>query len=91
MTDALGMRIEDWPTDGRHAMAVMGTEGDTKTIWDKNKPDEVEAARETFNKLTKKGYTAYLVTGKDGEKGEVMKTFDPNAERMILALPMRGG
>ena len=88
---ALGLTVQDWPEDGKHAFAVMGPEGDTKTIWDPEKPDEVENARRTFDTLKKKGYVAYRVQGKDGEKGEVMHEFDPKAARMIMALPMRGG
>jgi hypothetical protein len=50
-------------------LCVMGPSGDTKTIWDKNKPDEVGAARQQFDTLRKKGYLAYRVQpgGKTGE------------------------
>lgn len=72
-------------------MAVMGKEGDTKVIWDRNKPAEVEVARDTFNKLKKKGYMAYQVTGKDGKQGEVMHEFDAQAERVILVPQVVGG
>lgn len=71
-------------------MAVMDRTGDTKTIWDKNNPDEVEAARSTFNRLTKKGYVAYTVVG-EGKKGSVIKDFDPDAEKIILSPPLAGG
>lgn len=73
-------------------MAVMDRSGDLKVIWDKNNPDEVEAARKQFEELTsKKRFLAYRVEGKKGEKGEVIRTFDPDAERIILAPPMVGG
>jgi len=72
-------------------LAVMGRQGDTKIIWDSDKPDEVENARRTFNDLRKKGYLAFSVKGKDGAKGEQISEFDPEAERLILAPPMRGG
>lgn len=71
-------------------MCVMDRTGDTKTIWDSDKPDEVEVARETFKKLTKKGYVAYAVD-KDGNKGKVVKDFDPDAEKLILSPPLAGG
>lgn len=74
-----------------HWFAVMGTTGDTKTIWDKNEPAEVEIARQAFESLKAKGYTAFRVTGKDGEKGEKMTEFDPDAERVILVAPLMGG
>ena len=68
----------------------MGPEGDTKMVWDADKKDEVEAIEETFNDLRAKGYFAYKVK-KDGEKGRVITRFDPDAEKIIMALPMRGG
>lgn len=82
--------FDDMPT-GKHAAAVMGQAGDTKHIWDKNKPDEVEAMRAMYDTLTKKGYRAFQVTGKDGEKGEQMTAFDPNAERVIFVPQLVGG
>ena len=82
--------FDDVP-QGSNAMAVMGEPGDTKHIWDKRKEEEVEAARTLFKALTKKGYRAFHVTGKDGEKGEQMNEFDPNAERVILVPQMAGG
>lgn len=71
-------------------LIVLDHTGDTKTIWDPDKPEEVEQARETFAKLRKKGYMAYSVDRK-GEKGAVLREFDPSAEKMILAPQMVGG
>ena len=63
-------------------LAVMDNTGDTKTIWDADNKDEVEIARDTFDRLKKKGYMIYHVK-KGGEQGEVMHKFDPEAEKMI--------
>lgn len=82
---------QDWPEDGRSAMSIMSLKGDTKVLWDKRNPDEVANARRTFDELKKKGYAAFRVNGKEGEKGEQMATFDPDAERMIMVPPMKGG
>jgi len=76
------------PTD--HTMAILCDQGDTKTIWDKNNTVEVENARRTFNELKAKNYVAYRVVDK-ADKGEIMKEFDPNAERMIMAPMIVGG
>ena len=65
--------------------------GDYKLLWDRTKPAEVEEARRTFDSLRKKGYTAFHVKGKDGSQGEVMREFDPDAERLIMTLPIAGG
>jgi hypothetical protein len=71
-------------------LAIMDPSGDTKVMWDSDNKDEVETAKETFLKLKKKGYIAYTVKGK-GEKGEIMKDFDPNAERIVMVpLPVQG-
>lgn len=72
-------------------MEIMDHQGDTKILWDKNNPDEVENARRTFDDLKKKGFIAYSVSGGDGAKGEIIREFDPEAERLIMAPPMRGG
>jgi hypothetical protein len=71
-------------------MCVIDRTGDTKIIWDAKNEDEVEAARATFKKLKAKGYLAYSVS-KDGSKGEVLREFDPNAEKIILSPAMQGG
>ena len=71
-------------------LAIMDRTGDTKSMWDKNNPDEVEAARTTFDKLKKKGYLAFRVAD-GGKKGEVIREFDPSAESIILSPPVAGG
>ena len=75
---------------GQRELIVLDATGDTKIIWDPDKSDEVETARATFNNLKKKGYLAYKVDRK-GDKGEVIREFDPNAEKMILAPQTVGG
>ncbi len=72
-------------------IAIMGKDGDVKKLWDSTKPDEVADAKRSFDDLRKKGYLAFRVTGKEGEKGEQMREFDPDAERMIMVPQMRGG
>ena len=70
---------------------VMGREGDTKHIFNKNNPVEVEAARTLFNKLRGSGYLAYKVTVADGSRGVELKEFDPNEEKMIFSPAIAGG
>lgn len=80
----------DTVLDRTRELVILDHTGDTKIIWDADKPEEVEAAREQFDKLRKKGYAAYSVDRK-GEKGEVLRKFDPDAEKLILAPPTVGG
>lgn len=69
----------------QHVLAIMGREGDVKTLWDPHRPDEVQTAREQFNELRSRGYEIFKVK-RDGEAGERMTTFDPEAAKMI-AIP----
>ncbi len=71
-------------------MSVIDATGDTKVIWSSDNDAEVEAARATFNALRKKGHIAYAVK-KGGDQGEVVSEFDPDAAKLILAPPMKGG
>lgn len=73
-----------------HTMAVMDGTGDTKTIWNPNNQDEVDAARDTFKALRKKGYLIYRVNA-EGNKGKAMTEFDPDAEKMIAVPAIVGG
>jgi hypothetical protein len=68
----------------------MDGSGDKKEIWDPDNHDEVDAARETFNRLTKKGYLAFKVK-RDGEKGSQIHEFDADAGKIILCPPVQGG
>lgn len=64
--------------------------GDLKYIWDPSVPEEVNAAEELFNKMTKpkseggKGYTAFFV--EKGEPAEKMSKFDKNAGKVHIKL-----
>lgn len=72
-------------------MAIMNETGDYKIIWDRTKPDEVKAARKQFDewKGTKK-YQAYSVN-RSGDRGEILREFDPEAQSIIFSPPMQGG
>ena len=89
--DVLSWTHDGSVPEGACSIAVMGEPGDTKHIWNKNKPEEVKAAKALFKSLTEAGYRAFHVTGKEGEAGEQMRDFDPNAERMIMIPQMQGG
>lgn len=73
-----------------HEIAVMDRTGDTKTMWNPHIDDEVEMAKQVFDKFKKKGYAIFRVKA-DGDKGEQMHTFDKTAEKMICVPPVVGG
>lgn len=72
-------------------IAIMGREGDLKVIWNPRNHDEVDAAKEQFKALRKKGFAAFKATGKDGAQGEQIHDFDPEAGRIIMVPPLAGG
>ena len=71
-------------------MAILGKEGDTKVIWDKTNEDEIEAAEDQYDTLIDKGFKAFKVK-KGGAKGTAMKSFDPNAGKIIMVPELVGG
>lgn len=77
-------------SEGAHVLQYMSDEGDSRIIWDPANEDEVAAARDTFDKLTKKGYQAYEVR-RGGGQGHRVREFDASLERLILAPATVGG
>ena len=74
-----------------HVLHTLDRTGDQRVMWDADSAEEVAAARDTFDRLTKAGYLAYRAEGKKGSQGEQIRKFDPDAERIILVRPHQGG
>lgn len=73
----------------RHVMKTLDHTGDTEVSWDPGNPDEVAAARRTWDHLVgEKKYLAYRVDGKDKTKIQV---FDPKARKIVLSKQLVGG
>ncbi len=90
LSDMTGSLFGDIP-EGRCCMAIMGKVGDSKYMWSPHNREECEIAENVFNEYRRRGYLAFQVVGKDGDKGEQMTEFDPNAGRIIFVPPMAGG
>lgn len=75
---------------GAHGFCVMGSDGDTKYIWDPTDATEVDIAERSFNELVGKGYWAFRVDD-EGNKTEKMDRFDAKAGRVILTKAPVGG
>lgn len=72
-------------------MKILCSAGDRKQIWDPTKPEEVEDAKESFKRMTEKGYKAYEV-GRKGKKTTVeVKDFDPSLGQLIMVPSIAGG
>jgi hypothetical protein len=73
------------------SLAVLNHEGDTTISWAADRPEEVDAARRTWNALVRdKGYTAFEVDD-EGQSGERIREFSPSIGRVLLIPPMQGG
>lgn len=88
MTTALAERREATAND--RELIILDRTGDTKIQWSPDRAAEVTEARGTFDRLRKQGYAAYTVN-RHGDKGTVVREFDPDAGTLILAPPMVGG
>lgn len=71
-------------------LLILDETGHSKSIWDTSDSAQVEAAKATFNSLKDKGYIAYKVAD-NGDKGEIMHSFDAHAGKMIMSPPIVGG
>lgn len=75
---------------GQGVLSYPDRSGDVKQTWNRDNPDEVEAARIMFERLTRKGYRAFRLDD-DGERGSQMNTFNSAAGRIVLIPPVVGG
>ena len=76
---------------GKGVIAILGGSGDTKIFWNKKNEDEVENARQTFDKLVKEKKFAAFSVSKMGRRSKKVIEFDPNIQKLILIPPMAGG
>lgn len=68
---------------------VLDDSGDTRIEWNSHSREEVDAARNMFDSLIKKGYSAYSV--KRGLKDELITRFDPALEMIVMTPRIVGG
>lgn len=65
-------------------------EGDLQVTWDTDNEQETRVARDTFERMQGKGYSAFR-TSQSGARGEQIREFDPDAENIVMAPQMVGG
>lgn len=70
-------------------LRIQDKTGDTEMTWNPNDSASVKAAAEIFKALLDKGHMAYKTDSKGG--GEVVRTFDPTAEEIVVTVPLVGG
>jgi len=69
---------------------TMNSSGDFKIMWDRNNPGEVTAAKAAFDQAIAAKSAVFAVKTKGG-KGDKVKEFDPNAERLMVVPQLVGG
>lgn len=74
----------------RHTMNVMDQTGHSSVTWDPGIPDEVAMARQSYDAMIAKGYTAFAVN-EDDQRGSRMSKFDPQAGKVMMVPQLRGG
>lgn len=71
-------------------MSILDSTGDTRVEWNPNNAAEVEIARKSFDQAKKKKMLIYK-TRADGSRGELLRNFDPQAERIVCTPQTVGG
>jgi len=71
-------------------MNIMDASGHKQLKWDTGTPAEIAAAQATFDRLLKNGYSAFGAKEKTAPK-QVLKTFDPTMEEVVLVPRIVGG
>lgn len=71
-------------------MSILSHNGAEKITWDPKIFDEIIKAREKFQFLLGKGYSAFHIMDTGGE-GKKIKSFDSSAEKIIMVPKLGGG
>lgn len=71
-------------------MNVLDRTGDTRIEWDPAVREEVSIAKKAFEAAKKKGYLTYKLDS-HGNQGELIREFDPRAERIVATPQTVGG
>lgn len=70
-------------------LRVLNMTGDTTLEWAPNDAASVEVVRKQFDAIIKEGYMAFRVDSPTS--GELIRTFEPEAEEIIMTAPLVGG
>jgi hypothetical protein len=73
-----------------HFLIVMDRNGDTRHEFDPTNPTSRATAEARFHELTGKGFRA-VALGKDGAPGDLVRTFDSQAEQTLFIPQLAGG
>jgi hypothetical protein len=82
--------MENVPASRIGQMNIMDRSGHKELTWDTARLSEVMAAKETFDGLMKKGYTAFGSKYKADAK-HLVREFDPTLEELVVVPKTVGG
>lgn len=71
-------------------MSIMDRSGHKELKWDMDKLEEIAVAKETFDTLLKKGYSAFGSKEKAAAK-HTLTEFDPTMEEVVMVPKTVGG
>lgn len=71
-------------------MSIMDASGHKELKWDMNKQEEIAEAEAVFERLVRKGYSAFG-SRDEAEAKQALKTFDPTMKEMVMVPRMVGG
>lgn len=71
-------------------LEVLNSSGDLKIMWDRNNPGEVTAAKAAFDQAIAAKSAVFAVKVK-GDKGDKVKEFNPDLERLLVVPQLVGG
>lgn len=69
---------------------VMDRSGDTRHEFDPADVTAVTDAEQRFSELTGRGFRA-VALGKDGNRGKLLRQFDPTVEQTLFIPQLQGG
>ena len=78
------------PEDRVHVLKVTNRTGDTQTQWRVGDDLSTAEANRVFDEMVQAGFLAYTVPD-DGSAGDVLRTFDPQADTIVITPPLVGG
>ena len=72
-------------------LSILSHLGDEKVTWDKDDPESVAEARKKFLEFLGERKGMAVRMNPDGQKGDMITDFDPDAERILLMPMIVGG
>ena len=76
--------------DTLSVLVIPNEDGDLRIEWSAADEAQIQVARDAFDKGIEQGMTAYQIAP-GGERGSLIREFDPEARRILLAPQMVGG